>query len=143
MNEAQQLTEAELSALALSGRDVPAEWRRVGPDVRRTGNGSLLVALLVPLLGVLGVLWLEMFSVKDGAPGAILFWPGTTEAQAFAAIVDAGGLPIRAQPGVFDDSVVWMAAPAQPDFFARVVAAGALTVMNPLAFGGCSPVVAP
>lgn len=137
-----ELTHAERSALALAGLDIPQVWRRLDTPDRRVHpaarrKGALASAIILSLLAVLGVLALQAFSVRDGAPGAVLFPSGTSEAQAFAAVVNAGGLPIRATRAVFSDGVVWIAAPADASFFSNVIDKGALVILNPLAFGGC------
>ena len=83
------------------------------------------------------VLALDLFTIRAGEPGAIFFPSGTSEPQAFAAIVAAGGLPIRATASIFSDAVVWIAAAGDPSFFSTIVGHGALVVINPLAFDGC------
>jgi hypothetical protein len=89
------------------------------------------------MLAVAWVLALDVFTVPTGEPGAIFFPSGASETQAFAAIVAAGGLPIRATTSVFSDAVVWIAAAEDPAFFSTIVSHGALVVVNPLAFNGC------
>jgi len=137
-----QLTRAERLALSLSGCEMPTTRRHVEP-VNATGNrnarrrSGLAPAAILSVLAVFGVLALELFSVKLGQPGAIFFPSGQSEAQAFAAVVAAGGLPVRATRFVFGEGVVWIAAAEDPSFFSNVIDAGALAVINPFAFGGC------
>lgn len=83
------------------------------------------------------VLALDLFTIRAGEPGAIFFPSGASEAQAFDAIVAAGGLPIRATTSIFSDAVVWIAAADDAAFFSTIVSHGALVVVNPLAFNGC------
>lgn len=118
-------------------------WRSANPRetsrqsaARRSWRG-LLAALAISLLAVVWVLALDVFTVRAGEPGAIFFPSGASETQAFAAIVAAGGLPIRATTSVFSDAVVWIAAAEDPAFFSTIVSHGALVVVNPLAFNGC------
>lgn len=137
-----QLTRSERLALSLSGCETPTTWRRVEPvdavhnrSARR--KSGLAPAVMLSVLAVFGVLALELFSIKLGQPGAIFFPSGKSEAQAFAAVVAAGGLPVRATRSVFGEGVVWIAAAEDPSFFSNVIDAGALAVINPFAFGGC------
>lgn len=106
----------------------PAGWQR------RLG---LLPAIVFALLAFCAVAFLETFSINAERPVAVLFPERVSEEQAFAAVVNAGGLPIRAERSVLSDGVVWIAAAAAPDFFEAVRAHGAWAVINPYAFGGC------
>lgn len=136
------LNSAERLALAMSHGAVPTTWRHVVPARgtapasmhRRRGMAAALAAISIAVTGVLG---LELFTIRPGQPGAILFPSGTSEATAFTEIVAAGGLPIRATRAVFGDATVWLAAAADPSFFSKVVSGNAIMVINPLAFGGC------
>jgi hypothetical protein len=133
------LTDGERLALALLPGAPPTSWnavRKTDPAKPRSRRG-LGTAMAVSLAALAGVLALEVFTIRAGEPGAIFFPPGASEAQAFNAIVAAGGLPIRATTSVFSDAVVWIAAAEDPAFFSTIIGHGALVVVNPLAFSGC------
>jgi len=100
-------------------------------------RGGLSPAILLTVLAILGVLLLQFFTVQPGRPGAVVFPEGVSEAQAFDAVIAAGGRPVRATRTAFGDRTVWIAAADDPDFFSTIVRAGATMVINPLAFGGC------
>lgn len=93
--------------------------------------------MAISLAAIAWILALSIFTVRAEEPGAVVFPAGATEEQAFAAIVAAGGLPIRATTSIFSDAVVWIAAAQDPAFFSAIVDRGALAVVNPLAFNGC------
>lgn len=140
----ESLTPAERLALSLAPRAPALSWRAAGPRaagqqaVRRRHLRGLILAIGISLLALTCVLALDIFTIRSGQPGAVFFSSGTTEAQAFAAIVAAGGLPIRATTSIFsDNAVVWIAASDDPAFFSTVIGMGALVVINPLAFNGC------
>ncbi len=97
----------------------------------------MTAAIGISLFAISWVLALDLFTVRAGEPGAVFFPSDASEKQAFAAIVAAGGLPIRATNSIFSDAVVWIAAADDPAFFSRIVSQGALVVVNPLAFNGC------
>ena len=112
----------------------------VRPSQQRAGwqrRLGLLPAIVFALLAFFAVAFLETFSVNAERPVAILFPERVSEEQAFAAVVAAGGLPIRAERSVLSDGVVWIAAADAPDFFDAVQSRGAWAVINPYAFGGC------
>lgn len=109
----------------------------VGIAARAARRGSLSPAILLTVLAICGVLLLQFFTVQPGQPGAVVFPAGVSEAQAFDAVIAAGGRPVRATRTAFGDRIVWIAAADDPDFFSRVVGAGAMMVINPFAFGGC------
>jgi hypothetical protein len=119
-------------------------WRRFEPRHEsavstpcRTRKRGLLPTLVLAMLAIFAVSGLETFSVNPERPAAVLF-PGTmSEEQAFAAVVAAGGLPVRLARSTFSDGAVWIAAPGAPDFFSKVKSYGAWAVINPFAFGGC------
>lgn len=98
---------------------------------------GLLPAIVFALFAFLAVAFLETFSVNAQRPVAILFPERVSEEQAFAAVIAAGGLPIRAERSVLSDGVVWIAAADAPGFFDAVRSRGAFAVINPYAFGGC------
>lgn len=118
-------------------------WRfadRSGASDRLIGRRSwrgLAIATAISLFAMAWVLALDLFTIRAGEPGAIFFPSGASEAQAFDAIVAAGGLPIRATTSIFSDAVVWIAAADDAAFFSTIVSHGALVVVNPLAFNGC------
>ena len=104
------------------------------PAARRLG---LWPAIALAMLAFLAVSALETFSVNADRPVAVLFPEAVSRDQAFAALVAAGGLPIRPARSALSDGMVWIAAAASPDFFDKVEAYGAWAVINPFAFGGC------
>jgi hypothetical protein len=138
-----QLTRAERLALSLVPTEMPRVWRSAnqgeasGHHAARRSWRGLVVATAISLFALVWVLALDLFTVRAGEPGAVFFPSGASEAQAFAAIVAAGGLPIRATTSVFSDAIVWIAAADDPAFFSTIVSHGALVVINPLAFNGC------
>ena len=105
--------------------------------LRRPGGLGLLPVLVLSVLAFFAVSALETFSVNPDRPAAILFPEALSQDQAFAAIVAAGGLPIRPARSALSDGIVWIAAAGSPDFFDRVTSHGAWAVINPFAFGGC------
>jgi len=114
--------------------------RAVRPPQSRAGwqrRLGLLPTTVFALFAFFGVAFLETFSVNAERPVAVLFPERVSEEQAFAAVVAAGGLPIRAERSVLSDGVVWIAAADAPDFFDAVRSRGAWAVINPYAFGGC------
>jgi hypothetical protein len=98
---------------------------------------GLLPAIVFAILAFFGVSALETFSINPERPAAILFPESVSSDQAFAALIAAGGLPIRPGRSRLSDGVVWIAAPGAPDFFDKVKSYGAWAVINPFAFGGC------
>jgi hypothetical protein len=137
------LGERQRHALSLS-QGAARGWRRfepapeipAGPLRRPTGLG-LLPALMLAVLAFFAVSGLETFSINPNRPAAILFPSAVSEEQAFAAVVAAGGLPVRLARSRLSDGVVWIAAAGAPDFFDKVKSYGAWAVINPFAFGGC------
>ena len=113
---------------AVCPRHSAAEWQR---------KLGLLPAIVFAFVAFFAVAFLETFSVNADRPVAILFPERVSEEQAFAAVVAAGGLPIRAERSVLSDGVVWIAAADAPDFLDAVRSRGAWAVINPYAFGGC------
>jgi hypothetical protein len=101
---------------------------------RRLG---LWPAILLALLSFAAVSGLETFSINPDRPVAILFPEAMSKDQAFAALVAAGGLPIRPARSALSDGAVWIAAAGSPAFFDQVRSRGAWAVINPFAFGGC------
>ena len=104
------------------------------PVARRLG---LWPALVLALLAFVAVSALETFSLDPNRPVAVLFPSGLPRERAFAAVIAAGGLPIRPARSAMSDGAVWIAATGAPDFFDKVRANGAWAVINPFAFGGC------
>jgi hypothetical protein len=136
------LNHAERLALSLVPGEMPTSWHFADeksaparPAARR--RRGLIGATAISLFALVWVLALDLFTVRAGEPGAIFFPSGASEAQAFAAIIAAGGLPIRATTSIFSDAVVWIAAAEDPEFFSTIIGHGALVVVNPLAFNGC------
>jgi hypothetical protein len=102
--------------------------------MRRLG---LWPALALAMLAFIAVSSLETFSLNPDRPVAVLFPSTLSSERAFAALVAAGGLPIRPATSAFSHGPIWIAAAGAPDFFAKVRALGAWAVINPFAFGGC------
>jgi hypothetical protein len=137
------LGEGQRRALSLS-RASASGWRRFQPAhasdasaPRRTKSFGLLPALILAVLAIFGVSGLETFSINPERPAAILFSETVSEEQALAAVIAAGGLPVRPARSTFNDGIVWIAAAGAPDFFDKVKSYGAWAVINPFAFGGC------
>jgi hypothetical protein len=140
---AHTLGESQKRALSLS-QAAASGWRRFEPAPetpistrRRAKSLGLLPTLVLAMLAMLAVSGLETFSINPERPAAILFPETVSEEQAFAAVVAAGGLPVRLARSTFSHGVVWIAAAGAPDFFAKVKSYGAWAVINPFAFGGC------
>ncbi len=134
------LRERERRALFRSHAHLTDTRRFVGPtspESRARSSLGLLPAIAFAILAFLAVSALETFSINPERPAAILFPDGISEERAFAALVAAGGLPIRPGRSVLSDGVVWIAAADTSDFFDRVKSFGAWAVINPFAFGGC------
>jgi hypothetical protein len=71
---------------------------------------------------------------RDGAPEvAAIFPPWLSREQAMAQVMRSGGLVVRA--GALDSILVVHAE--GPGLAARLYAAGAWAVVDPVAFGGC------
>lgn len=120
-----------------SARPKPAGQHDSGRRDSGRRDFGLWPALVLSLLAIFAAMALEVFAINPARPAAILFPAGISEEQAYLAIVDAGGLPVRPARSVIHDGVVWIAAAADPDFFSSVWQGGALAVINPVAFGGC------
>jgi hypothetical protein len=135
--------ESRNRALFHAGEPSAAAWRQADPASerptgrRRAAGLGLLPALILSVLAFFAVSALETFSINPDRPAAILFPEALSKDQAFAAIVAAGGLPIRPARSALSDGIVWIAAAGSPDFFDRVKSHGAWAVINPFAFGGC------
>jgi hypothetical protein len=79
---------------------------------------------------VIGLWLLAMFAVmrasalppEASGPMLVVFEPGVTREQAFAAITTAGGLPIRDT----DFGFIWVVQGAEPGLAGRLAAQGAL-----------------
>jgi hypothetical protein len=141
---AASLGNSQKQALSLSQAAPGSDWRRfdgpVGPAAAaasRSRSFSLLPALILAVLAFFAVSALETFSINSDRPAAILFPAAMSKEQAFAAVVAAGGLPVRPGRSVLSDGIVWIAAAGAPDFFDKVKSYGAWAVINPFAFGGC------
>jgi hypothetical protein len=113
---------------------VPGSASGSQPVARRLG---LWPALVLALLAFVAVSGLETFSLDPNRPVAVLFPSDLPRERAFAAVIAAGGLPIRPARSAMSDGAVWIAAAGAPDFFDKVRANGAWAVINPFAFGGC------
>jgi hypothetical protein len=94
-------------------------------------------AIAAGVFAVLGALSLDVLAVAQDKPAAVLFPTEMSADDAFKVIVAAGGLPVEETKLVLWSGTAWIAAPGDPEFFARVKAHGALAVINPLGLGGC------
>lgn len=140
---ANALGESQKRALSLSQASASG-WRRFEPAIetpanapRRSKGLGLFPALALAVLAFFAVSGLETFTINPDRPAAILFPKAVSEEQAFAAVVAAGGLPVRLARSTLSDGVVWIAAAGAPNFFDKVKSYGAWAVINPFAFGGC------
>lgn len=116
--------------------DAVARYRRVKVAPRRK-RLKMALPLVPALLGLISIAALDVFAVNTARPVAIIFPQGTGDDTAFAAIIAAGGQPIRKGRSRVMDGTIWVALGDSPDFPGRVRAAGAWLVVNPYAFGGC------
>lgn len=108
---------------------------------RRTGAGpalALMTGVVVLWLAVLALI-LRAAALGPEEPGKVLvvFPPGTAPAEAFSAIVAAGGEPVRAALGDW----VWVAHSEADGFVGRLETHGALAAFRGapagLALAGC------
>jgi hypothetical protein len=126
-------------AQADAGRDEPGDAAGVDSSAGRSR------AALALMLGVV-VLWLAVVALivraaalapDDAGKVFVIFPPGTAPAEAFAAIVDAGGAPIRTALGDW----AWIAHADTAGFVGRLEAGGALAAFRGapagLALAGC------
>ena len=140
---ATSLDDSQKRVLSLSHKAPTTAWRRYEPafvpatSPRRLNGLGLLPALVLAVIAFFAVSGLETFSINPDKPAAILFPKSVSSDEAFAAVIAAGGLPVRPGRSVFSDGVVWIAAAGTPDFFDKVKSYGAWAVINPFAFGGC------
>lgn len=140
---ATSLDDSQKRALALSHRAPATAWRRYEPafvsaaSPRRRGGFGLFPALVLAVVALFAVSGLETFNINPDKPAAILFPKSVSSDQAFAAVIAAGGLPVRPARSALSGGVVWIAAAGTPDFFDKVKSYGAWAVINPFAFGGC------
>lgn len=116
---------------------IEEQARLVRPRSGARSRLGLLPAIAFSILAFFAVSALETFSINPDKPAAILFPEAVSADQAFAALVAAGGLPIRQARSQLSDGIVWIAAAGTPEFFEKVKASGAWAVINPFAFGGC------
>ena len=123
--------------VTLSRIEVQARVVDRDPSARPGSKLGLFPAIAFSVLAFFAVSALETFSINPDKPAAVLFPEAVSADQAFAALVAAGGLPIRQGQSRLSDGIVWIAAAGTPDFFERVKANGAWAVINPFAFGGC------
>lgn len=110
---------------------------RVESRARPRSKPGLLPTIVLAIFAFFGVSALETFSIDPNRPAAILFPDTVSRDEALAALVAAGGLPIRPGRSSLTDGVVWIAAAGTPDFFDKVRSHGAWAVINPFALGGC------
>ncbi len=93
---------------------------------------AVLAAVLMSLASLVPLAWLEA-RPRGFAEVAAIFPPWTHPERAFAGAIAAGGLIVRT--GAFD----WILVVHGEDagIVARLYAAGAWAVIDPVAFGGC------
>ena len=108
-------------------RDVPAATAPAEhPGSPRSGFASATLLMAGVVLGWLAilVLVLRLAALPPAASGKllVLFTPGSSEPEAFTAILAAGGAPVRPVLG----GLAWIAAANAPGFVARLQANGAL-----------------
>jgi hypothetical protein len=108
-----------------------------GPDLKsllrnRVVDGALIAMAVVVSFGVVAHIVLAPRDLS--APLAVVFYPGTTAANATALSADAGGRILRAGPS---DNIVVVVA--EDDGFAeRAYERGALLVADASAVAGCA-----
>jgi hypothetical protein len=124
-------------SIVAPARHVSRAAERDQACTRSRSKLGLLPAIVFAVLAFFAVSALETFSINPDRPAAILFPETVSRDQAFAAVVAAGGLPIRPGRSHLSDGIVWIAAAGTPDFFDKVKSHGAWAVINPFAFGGC------
>ena len=95
-------------------------------------RSAFLAAAALALMSVLPLAWLEV-RPRDGAEVAAIFPPWISGERAFALAAAAGGRVVR--QGIRDSILVVRGEGV--GFEARLYAAGALAVIDPVAFGGC------
>jgi hypothetical protein len=111
-----------------TGTDAPGDAAGVDSNARR---GAAALAIMLAVVG----LWLAVVVVivraaalapDDAGKVFVLFAPGTAPAAAFAAIVDAGGAPIRSALGSWG----WIAHDNVAGFVGRLESRGALAAFR-------------
>jgi hypothetical protein len=118
-------------------------------DMTTTAHGSSGHGLALLLASVVLAVWAGTMVLSLGqarlppeadGPVLVAFPPGTSDAEAFAAVVRAGGEPIR--PAWL--GLVWMARGRDVGFVGRLESEGALAAFSELslapALGGCAVV---
>jgi hypothetical protein len=105
------------------------------PAEAGVGFALTLAAGVVAVWLVLMLVVLRAAALAPEASGKlfVLFAPGTSQEQAFAAIVEAGGAPLRSVLG----GVGWIAHDERAGFVGRLEAAGAIAAFS-VAPGGLS-----
>jgi len=111
-----------------------------GRDRRTSAGGALalMVGVVVLWAGVLAaILRVAALGPEDGGKVFVVFPPATAPAEAFAAIVAAGGEPVRAALGDW----AWIAHAEGPGFVGRLERNGALAAFRGapvgLSLAGC------
>lgn len=92
----------------------------------------VIALVLIAWLGTVGLV-LRAAALPPEASGRmfVLFPPGTSNATAFAAILDAGGAPLRVALGEFG----WIVHGEEPGLAGRLAARGALAAFPGLPAG--------
>lgn len=104
----------------------PGAGQRFGPALF-LGGGFLIAWLMAMALA------LRALTLPPEATGTVVvvFPPGLNEQAAFAAIVAAGGSPVRTALGTF----TWIAHGEEPGFVARLETEGALAAFADIPIG--------
>ena len=140
------LNQREQGALSLLGDRASQNWllaKQPDSGSSARASSSLSRSAIFSVAMLLAILLLEILGVNPDRPAAILFPTDISEERAFAAVIDAGGLPIRSLRSAIGGGVVWIAASEDRDFSSKVRRNGALFAMNPFALPGCLLVDSP
>jgi hypothetical protein len=118
---------------------------------RPDGSGQAGVGLAISLMVGVSLAWIALMLIvlrlaalapQDSGRLFVVFPPGTSESAAFAAIVDAGGSPLRTVLGGWG----WIVHDDAPAFVERLQAAGALAAFRGapggLSLAGCFAFIA-
>jgi hypothetical protein len=111
-----------------AGGDEPGDAAGVDSSASRSGAPlALMLAVTVLWLAVVAlILRAAALAPDDAGKVFVLFAPGTAPAEAFAAIVDAGGAPIRPAMGDW----AWIAYADDAGFVGRLESRGALAAFR-------------
>lgn len=120
-----------------AGRGEAGDAARVGSSGRGTALALMLGVVVLWLAVVALIVRAAALAPADAGKVFVIFPPGTAAAEAFAAIVDAGGAPIRPALGDWG----WIAHAQAAGFVGRLETGGALAAFRGapvgLALAGC------